>query len=58
MLGYAVAFFIIAIIAAVFGFGNIAEGATSIAQILFFVFIVLFLLSLISGVVRGRGSRR
>lgn len=57
MLGYAIAFFIIAIIAAVFGFGNIAEGATSIAQILFFVFVVLFIISLITGVVRGRGNR-
>jgi len=34
--------------------GGIAAGAASIAKILFFVFIVLFLLSLIAGVVRGR----
>jgi len=55
MLGWAVTFFIIAIIAAIFGFGNIAAGASSIAQILFFVFLVLFILSLIMGIVR-RGS--
>lgn len=55
MLGWAVTFFIVAIIAAIFGFGNIAAGATSIAQILFFIFLVLFILSLIMGIVR-RGS--
>jgi uncharacterized membrane protein YtjA (UPF0391 family) len=37
----------------VFGFGGIAAAATDIAQILFFVFIVLFVLSLIFGY-RGR----
>lgn len=52
MLGWAITFFIIAIIAAVFGFGNIAAAATGIAKILFFVFIVLFVLSLIAGLVR------
>ena len=57
MLRWALVFFIIAIIAAVFGFGNIAAGATSIAKILFFVFIVLFLLSLVMGLVRGGGAK-
>ncbi|MFW5682100.1 MAG: DUF1328 domain-containing protein [Phycisphaeraceae bacterium] len=54
MLGWALAFFIIAIIAAVFGFGGIAEGATDIAQILFFVFLVLFVISLVLRLVRKR----
>ena len=49
MLRWTVTFLIIAIIAAVFGFGGIAAGAASIAKILFFVFIVLFLVSLIFG---------
>lgn len=53
MLYYALAFFIIAIIAALFGFGGIASGAVSIAQVLFFVFLVLFVVSLITGLVRG-----
>ncbi len=57
MLTWAVAFFIIAIVAAIFGFGNIAAGATSIAQILFFVFLVLFVLSLVASLVRGRGKQ-
>jgi len=38
MLGWAITFFIIAIIAAVFGFGGIAGAATGIAQFLFFVY--------------------
>jgi len=41
MLHYAVVFFVIALIAALFGFGGIASGAVGIAKILFFVFIVL-----------------
>jgi uncharacterized membrane protein YtjA (UPF0391 family) len=50
MLYYAVVFFIIALIAALFGFGGIAAGAASIAKILFVVFLIValvtFLLSL------------
>jgi len=52
MLRYAVIFFIVAIIAALFGFGGIAAGATEIAKILFFVFVVLFVVSLVAGLVR------
>jgi uncharacterized membrane protein YtjA (UPF0391 family) len=56
MLRWTVVFLIVAIIAAVFGFGNIAAGAASIARILFFIFIVLFLVSLIFGrSARGTG---
>ena len=57
MLGWALTFFIIAIIAAIFGFGGIAAGAATIAKVLFFVFVVLFLLSLIAGLVRGGGNK-
>ena len=49
MLRWTITFLIIALIAAVFGFGNIAAGAAGIAKILFFIFIVLFLLSIIRG---------
>jgi len=45
MLEWAVSFFVIALIAAVLGFGGIAAGAASIAQILCFVFLALFLAS-------------
>jgi uncharacterized membrane protein YtjA (UPF0391 family) len=49
MIYWSAAFFIIAIIAAAFGFGGIASGAVDIARILFFVFLVLFVLSLLGG---------
>jgi uncharacterized membrane protein YtjA (UPF0391 family) len=49
MLHYTVVFLIIVIIAAVFGFGGIAVGATEIAKILFFVFVILTIISLIMG---------
>jgi uncharacterized membrane protein YtjA (UPF0391 family) len=49
MLSWAVTFLIIALIAAVLGFGVLAGTAMSIAKILFFVFIVLFIVSLIMG---------
>ena len=52
MLTWAVIFFIIALTAALFGFGGIAAAATGIGKILFFVFLVLFILSLIAGIVR------
>jgi len=55
MLHYAVVFFVIALIAALFGFGGIAAGAAEIAKVLFFIFLVLFIVSLILGLFR-RGS--
>lgn len=54
MLGWAVTFFIVAIIAAIFGFGGIAAGAVSIAKALFFIFLVLFVISLVMHMIRGR----
>jgi uncharacterized membrane protein YtjA (UPF0391 family) len=52
MLRYAVIFFVVAIVAALFGFGGIAAGATEIAKILFFIFIVLFIVSLVAGLIK------
>jgi uncharacterized membrane protein YtjA (UPF0391 family) len=54
MLYYAVVFFIVALIAALFGFTGIAAGAVEIAKILFFVFILLFVVSLLVGMMRRR----
>jgi uncharacterized membrane protein YtjA (UPF0391 family) len=51
MLRWAIAFFIIAIIAAVFGFAGIAVAAAGIAKLLFFIFLVLFLMVLVGGLV-------
>ena len=52
MLHYAVVFFTIAIIAAVFGFGGIAAGAAEVAQLLFFFFLALFVESWSGALVR------
>jgi len=52
MLNWAIAFLILAIIAAVFGFFGIATAAVGIAKILFYIFLVLFVVSLIVDLVR------
>ncbi len=55
MLGWAVTFFIIAIIAALFGFGGIAGASAGIAKILFFIFLTLVVISLLVNALKGRG---
>ena len=52
MLYWAAVFFVIALIAAILGFSGIAAGAASIAQVLFYIFLVIFLLSVILGLMR------
>jgi uncharacterized membrane protein YtjA (UPF0391 family) len=52
MLYYAAVFFVIALIAALFGFGGIAAGAAGIAEILFYIFLVVALVSLVAGLIR------
>ena len=52
MLRWALAFFVIAIIAALLGFGGIAAAAAGIARIIFFIFLVLCLVALLSGLMR------
>ena len=54
MLRYAVIFFVVAIIAAVFGFGGIAAGAVEIAKILFYVFAILAVASFLFGLTSKR----
>ncbi len=54
MLGWVVTFLIIALIAGVLGFGGIAGASVEIAKIIFFIAVVLFLISAVVGVVRGR----
>ena len=49
MLGWALTFLIIALIAGVLGFGVVAGTAASIAKILFVVFLVLFVIGLFMG---------
>ncbi|MDP3966057.1 MAG: DUF1328 domain-containing protein [archaeon] len=52
LLGWGITFLIIALIAALFGFGIIAGLSVEIAKILFVVFIILFILSLIRHLTR------
>ncbi|HEY3640829.1 MAG TPA: DUF1328 domain-containing protein [Xanthobacteraceae bacterium] len=54
MLGWALTFLVIALIAAVLGFGGVAGFAVEIAKIIFVVAIILFLISAIFGLMRGR----
>lgn len=49
MLSWALTFLVIALIAGVLGFGVIAGTAASIAKILFFVFLVMFVIGLLMG---------
>ena len=52
MLYWALMFLVVALIAAIFGFGGIAVAAAGIAKALFFIFVVLFLVALFSGLMR------
>ena len=54
MFGWAITFLLVALVAAVLGFGGIASFAVEIAQIIFFVAIVLFLISAVVTLIRGR----
>ena len=54
MLHYAVVFFVIALIAALFGFGGIAASAVEIGKILFVVFVILAVASFLFGLIRKR----
>jgi len=52
MLSWALFFFILTIVAALFGFIGIAGASFAIAKVLFFIFLTLFLFSLLSGLIR------
>ena len=56
MLGWALTFLVVALIAGVLGFTTIAGAAVGIAKIAFYVFLILFVVSLIMNFVRGRGT--
>lgn len=53
MLYWALVFFVVALGAGVFGFGGIASASAGIAQILFFLFLILFVVTLIARLVRS-----
>lgn len=52
MLYYAAVFLVIALVAALFGFGGIVAGAVEIAKILFFIFVVMTIVTFIVGMAR------
>ncbi|HZV59391.1 MAG TPA: DUF1328 domain-containing protein [Candidatus Eremiobacteraceae bacterium] len=52
MLRWALGFFVVAIIAALLGFSGIAVASAGIAKLIFYVFLVLFLVSLVGHLFR------
>jgi uncharacterized membrane protein YtjA (UPF0391 family) len=52
MLRWALGFFIVALIAAVLGFGGIAVAAAGVAKLLFYLFLILFLVTLVGHLIR------
>jgi uncharacterized membrane protein YtjA (UPF0391 family) len=55
MLGWVITFLIIALIAGILGFGGVAGASIEIAKAIFFVAVVLFIVSAVVGVARRRG---
>lgn len=54
MLRWALAFFVLALVAALFGFGGLAATSAGIAKTLFYVFLIVFLVSLVFGLTASR----
>ena len=54
MLGWVITFLIIALITGVLGFGGVAGASIEIAKAIFFIAVVLFIVSAVIGVARGR----
>lgn len=53
MIKWAIIFFIISLVAGVFGFTGVAQGSRTIAKVLFFIAVVIFLIVLVFGVLLG-----
>jgi uncharacterized membrane protein YtjA (UPF0391 family) len=54
MLNYVITFFILAVLAAVFGFGGLAADFAGIAKFLAAIFVLLFIASLVYSLLTGR----
>jgi len=54
MLRWALGFFVLALVAALFGFGGLAATSAGIAKTLFYIFLVVFLVSLVFGLTATR----
>jgi uncharacterized membrane protein YtjA (UPF0391 family) len=57
MLRWAAIFFVISIVAALFGFSGIAEGAAEIAKVLFYIFVAVFVIFLVLGLTAAEKIR-
>ena len=53
MIKWAIIFFIVSPVGGFFGFSGVAEGSTTIAKVLFFIALAIFLIVLVSGVLLG-----
>jgi uncharacterized membrane protein YtjA (UPF0391 family) len=58
MLQWALAFLILALVAAFFGFGGIAAASAGIAKILFYVLVIVFAIALVGGILSSRRAVR
>ena len=56
MLSWVVTFLVVALIAGILGFGGIAGVSIEIAKAIFFVAVILFVVSAVVGLARGRGN--
>jgi uncharacterized membrane protein YtjA (UPF0391 family) len=54
MLNWVITFFILAVLAALLGFGGLAGTFANIAQFLALLFVLLFVISLVYSIVTGR----
>ena len=54
MFGWVVTFLIVALIAGILGFGGIAGASIEIAKAIFFIAVILFVISAVVGLIRGR----
>jgi uncharacterized membrane protein YtjA (UPF0391 family) len=54
MLSWVVTFLIVALIAGILGFGGVAGASIEIAEVIFFIAVILFLVSAVVGLARGR----
>lgn len=57
MLRWAAVFLVIAIIAGILGFGSLTSIAAGVAQVLFFIFVVIFIVALLVGLLQRQGPR-
>jgi len=58
MLQWAIAFLILALVAAFFGFAGVAAASAGVAKILFYVFVIIFAVTLLAGVLENRRATR